>query len=221
MKPTNKLAANKLLTENIPEAVTEIVPKNDTVSLYSLLKDFASMTTIDTTTPDYNLEPRRNIVTDFVTTTKKNRWIVFLFLLKHGCATAKNIFTITQLKRRTVYRVLEDFRIMGLARYITKLKGFPGANHAGVLYGLPDCTEQQVIDAISLYRRISSPFFKPAEKLAMDFMEYELQPSKATKLNTGQVRVWLMNQEIPTRNRLVTERIIIMLLKENGYIVRY
>ena len=203
-----------LTVENL-EQMTETV----TISLFSLLCELNQMTTnVVTCSPAGRLQ-EQDIMTNVVTCLKQPTWKILRYFIKNGAASAWILRYKLQVHRRAVYRSIEDLRKLDLIQPKTTVKPSSRRKRSAVIWAIPTATERQVVEAVRLYTRLTSPIGLRAEALGMDFIEHVIQKRRLSQITGTDILNYLIERQVAGHERPDIANMIADLLKENGYTV--
>lgn len=148
----------------------DIVRDSRTTSLLSLLRGNDMVVRICRTKSENWGEESRDIVRALRTISTAGRYETLSYFLEHGAATAWILRFRLGLPKRTVYDHLELLRALGVIIPQTQVKP-KDRTRPPTIWGLPECTGDQIKAAYQLHLRLLSPKYRLAEKVVQDLLK--------------------------------------------------
>ncbi len=202
------------LSHKDPEQVTG----NVTISLYTLLLNLYQMTQSVVTYSEGEDGFGRDIVTDIVTSLKPSTWLILKYFFKHGASSAWILRYKLQVHRREVYRSLETLRSNNLIQIKTTMRPTPKRKRSAIIWGSPDCTEAQVVEATKLYKRLTNPIYLRAESMGFAFLDQAMS-LKPSSIYRKELMDFLIEKKIKGHERKDMADMMTIYLKEQGFTV--
>ena len=143
----------------------------------------------------------------------KFRKVVEYFLL-HKAATLPILYDRLKLKRKTLYWILEELEVYGVIQTITEID----ENRRGrkfKVYATPDATEEDINKAIRLHKRLRSPKYRIAEKLAQTLLTDYITKAQSNEITFREIVITIREIKIPYNKYDIAE-IVAKILEEKG-----
>jgi len=153
---------------------TEIQSTSDCISPYSIVKAIRIILSNDDCIPKNDVTATLGTLSKLVTILRNPSLSqVFTYLITNGAATSWILQVQLGLPEASIYRSLRTLRVHG---YITPQTRFNNkqSHRSGPrpkIWGVIDCTAEQVAEAYNLHQRCLSPKYRIAEEIAQTILD--------------------------------------------------
>ena len=141
----------------------------------------------------------------------------FSFFIKNGAATAWVLQVQLGLSESRTYSSIRTLTALGFVeeirkfRAIDRVRGGPRPK----MWGIMDCSQEQVVEAISLHSRCKSPKYRQAESVVQEILETYLIPYRVKSITRNDLLTRIRRFGKPYRADDIVQ-IAIPLLEKNG-----
>ena len=119
------------------------------------------------------------------------------------------------LAKGTVYESLSYLRGLGLIQAKTTVKPFSKRKRPAIIWAFPNSTIDQVLEAVKLYGRLTSPLGLKAEKLGLKLIA-NLSKDRE-EIGLREIQAFVISEGISGHNRMFFSNMIAGFLNQEGY----
>jgi len=177
--------------------VRKILPERDSISIYYIIRAFKILLTIGSDVYDTTLAHERKILATCGSVFRSEQMgQTFLYLCRHGAATAWLLQVQLGFSETGAHRVLKKLKALGIVEPILKVpqRRMKRSGPMPTIWGLVGhCSDEEVARAMTLHYRTLSPKYRAAEKVAQTILdEFKLDQPMEVKYTDIMHRVKAM-----------------------------
>lgn len=125
---------------------------------------------------------------------------IFLYLCEHEVTTAWLLQVQLLLPEATVYRALKQLHAFGVIKPILMLSHRRKTAKGGprpTVWGIPNCSDDNVVKAVALHYRSKSPKYRAAEKVAQDILDNYILAQQLSEISYRTILIVIKEMRIP------------------------
>jgi len=119
------------------------------------------------------------------------------------------------LAKGTVYDSLSYLRGLGLIEAKTTVRPFSKRKRPAIIWAFPNSTVDQVLEAVKLYGRLTSPMGLKAEKLGQKLIDN--LPKDREEIGHYEILEFVISEGVPGHERRFFSDVIASFLNQEGY----
>jgi hypothetical protein len=141
----------------------------------------------------------------------------FVYFIKYGAATAWTLQVQLGLSQSRAYASMKTLTALGFIEEIRKFRGMDRVRGGPrpKMWGLTDCSQEQVVEAIQLHAKCKSPKYRQAEEVIQFILDDYVIPLGVTEMTWKQLIVKVREFGKPYRSDDIAQ-IGIPILKKHG-----
>jgi len=135
------------------------------------------------------------------------------YFLERKASTSRILRTELNLPKSTVTWALQQLADIGFIEPVSEVKQERG--RPAIIYATPDASKEDIKQARIRHRRLSSPKYRAAEKLAQTLLTKYLEKNESSEISIREILIFVREVKLPYSSIDVAE-IVAELLSEKG-----
>ena len=189
------------------------VRETRTYTIYHILMQIDKVVGNPTTYSEFNSVENLDVVRVLRTSLGKNYFRVFQYFLEKGAATGRILFNRLKIEKSTAYDIINFFASIGLIEPKIKLGPRKGMKKGATIWGILDCTSEQVRATHQDHLRSLSIKYSIAADLAQTLLE-DYAKRSITEVKYSEIVIHIKTTKIKYNTLDLADMVTSTLLEE-------